>query len=199
MNKEQVTLNQNVQEEIITNELAQEAVPKQVVSEEEKQAKANEKALKKLENDKQVEEQREKIMIQFDGQESKEEYPEGHILNSKTLGKVAQLEAIDPNTGEFNQERYDDYINMQPSLERRSVGENQKVIKEAMEGGKAFDRSLRDAEIIYGEGGMNRYGIDIRSGIVKLLRGSSNTSGNPDYKTKLVQKAKELGIMVDGQ
>lgn len=187
----------NVTENIKTNESIQELVSTEVISEEDKQAKIKEKVQKEKENNQEISKVREDLMKQFEGQESKEEYPEGHIMNPKMLDKIAQLEAIDTTTGEFNQERYDDYINGQAKLGSYSVGENQKKLQKKIDAGKKI-KNYYDTEVIYGQGGWNRYPVNQDTGEVFLSRGSSNTTGSPEYKVKLAQKAKELGIKVEG-
>ena len=131
--------------------------------------------------------------------ENKEEFPEGHIMNLNMLDKIAQLEAINPDTSEFDQDRYDNYMNGQSKLGAYSVGENQKIIKEKIQQGKSLEKALLRTEIIYGDGGWNRYRVDPFTGMVKLLRGVSNTSGSGEYKAKLAEKAKEIGLVVEGQ
>lgn len=126
--------------------------------------------------------------------EAKEEFPENHIMNSKILDKIAQLEAIDPITGEFNQERYDDYINSESKRGSYSVTANQEKIKEALDMGDSIGDI--DTEIIAGVGNVNRYVASAIDGTIALSRGASNTSGSEFYKQKLAQKATELGFKV---
>lgn len=197
MNLEQ-SLNSSNQEKIINNESVEEVAPAEVVSEEDNQAKIELKAAKielkaqkEKENNEQIAKIKEGIMNQLGGQESKEEYPEGHIMNPQMLDKIAQLEAISPSTLEFDQQRYDDYIN---SSEGNTIKKGQDEIKARLNEGK----KPRYSNIsIYGKGGWNRY--DATDGIVRLSRGSSVTTGGPEYKTKLAQKARELGIKVEGE
>ena len=197
MNPEQ-KLGNNIQEKIINNESVKEVVSTEVISEEDKQAKAEEKAQKEEKNNEEIAKKREEIMNQMGGQESKEEYPEGHIMNPQMLDKIAQLEAIDTTTGEFNQERYDDYINGQAKLGAYTVGENQKKLQKKIDAGKKI-KNYYDTEVIYGQGGWNRYPVNQDTGEVFLSRGASNTTGSPEYKAKLAQKATELGIKVEGE
>ncbi len=135
--------------------------------------------------------------------EVKKEFPDGHIMNPNMLDKIAQLEAIDWNTLEFKKEKYDNYINEQKKLGAFTVGENQRKIQEFLDKGKTIEKSIDKANLepIYGMGGLNRYIINSMdgNGTVKLSRGSSNTSGSVEYKAKLAEKAKELGIKVEGQ
>ncbi|MCX6755684.1 MAG: hypothetical protein NT068_04095 [Candidatus Nomurabacteria bacterium] len=130
-----------------------------------------------------------------ESKETKQEFSENYILNPKLLDKIAQMEAIHPETLEFDQQRYDDYINGQAKLGNYSVGVNQNKVRDALATGKSIRRAR--TEPIYGQGGWNRYGIDGESGEVKLLRGVSNTSGSEEYKIKLAEKAKELGFKVE--
>jgi ParB-like chromosome segregation protein Spo0J len=125
------------------------------------------------------------------GMENKEGLSENNILNPNILDKVAQMEAIDPATGQFSQERYDDYMNNQSKLGTYSVGENQKRAQEAVDMGDEMD--MVDFEAIYGVGGMNRYMVD-QEGNVHLSRGGDVASGGELYKTALLNKARELGI-----
>jgi hypothetical protein len=197
MNPEQ-KLGHNVQEKIITNESVQEVAPVEAISEEDKQANAEKKVQAEIQNNEEIAKKREEIMNQMGGQESKEGYSEGHIMNPQMLDKIAQLEAIDTTTGEFNQERYDDYINGQAKLGVYTVGENQKKLQKKIDAGKKI-KDYYNTEVIYGQGGWNRYPVDLNSGEVFLSRGASNTTGSPEYKAKLAQKAKELGIKVEGE
>lgn len=152
---------------------------------------------------KEVEDLRQQIdaQIQAVGQdsnasnESKEAFPENHILNPNMLNRIAQLEAISPETGEFSQERYDDYYNNQAKLVQYSVVANQQKIQEGINQGKEL-RRIRGVEVIYGQGGWNRYGIDMNDGTVSLLRGVSVTSGSEKYQAALAAKAAELGLRV---
>ncbi len=123
--------------------------------------------------------------------EQKSEFPENHILNPNILDKVAQMEAIDPATGQFSEERYNDYVNNQSKLGNYSVIENQKKAQEGIDMGDDMD--MIDFEAIYGVGGMNRYMVD-QEGKVHLSRGGDVASGGEVYKTALLNKAKELGI-----
>jgi len=125
------------------------------------------------------------------GQESTESFPEGHIMDPKILDKIAQLEAISPSTLEFDQQRYDDYIN---SSEGNTIQKSQDEIKRRLNEGK---KPNYDNVSIYGKGGWNRY--DATDGIVRLSRGSTVSTGTEEYKAKLAQKAKELGIRVELQ
>lgn len=127
--------------------------------------------------------------------ESKESFSENYILNPNMLGKIAQLEAISPETGEFSQERYDDYYNNQAKLAQYSVAANQQKIQDGLAQGKEL-RRIRGVEVIYGQGGWNRYGIDMNDGGVSLLRGVSVTSGSEKYQAALAAKAAELGLKV---
>lgn len=185
-------LNQNSQEEIKNNEVTKEVSPVEVVSDEDKVIKAEE-------NNKKIEEKKEEIIKQFSGQEVKKEFSEVHIMNPQILNKIAQLEAIDPNTLEFNQNRYDDYMNSEKQRGDYSVTENQKKIQQTIDNGGNLEDSYWDAEVIYGQGGWNRYPVNTDTGEVFLARGAGITTGSPEYKTKLAEKAKELGIKVDGQ
>lgn len=190
-------ISNNDQKKIITNEVTREVVPPKITSPEDQGDEDALKIQKKQEQAQQVQDKRAEVMGKFEGQEEKEKYPEGHILNPDMLDKIAQLEAIDPNTGEFNQERYEDYINSQARLGSYTVGENQKRINEAIQSGKELKKALRRVEVIYGQGGWNRYPINEDTGEVFLSRGISNTTGSPEYKAKLAQRAKELGIKVE--
>lgn len=192
MSKEQ-NLNSNSQEEIINNESVPEVVHTEVVSEEDKQAKIIEKAQKEKENNEQIAKVREDLMKQFENSESKEEYPEGHIMNPNMLDKIAQLESIDWDTLESSQKKYDDYINGQLS---RIIGNNQKKLQANIDLGKK--PKYYDADTILGIGGLNRYVVR-DNGIIELARGGMVESGDNEYKEKLAQKAKELGIKVEGQ
>ncbi len=191
-------LNTNTSETPKDVEANQLTVPVAVPSVEDEQKKAEEKEKKELENNKEIGAVREDIMKQF---ENKEGYAEGHIMNPKMLDKIAQLEAINPVTLEFNQERYDDYINDRDNNGKCTVVEIQKKLKEIIERGD--EDEIKDAyynsEVIQGKGGYNRYPVNEDTGEVFLSRGRSNTTGTPAYKAKLAQKAKELGLKIEGE
>ncbi len=116
------------------------------------------------------------------------------ILDEDLLDKIAQIEAIDVNTCESSEDRKREYISGEPKRGSYSVTANQEKFKEMLElDGEILDYS--DAEVIYGQGGWNRYGIDSETGTVKLLRGVSNTTGSPKYLEAVEKKAKELGLL----
>lgn len=116
------------------------------------------------------------------------------ILDEDLLDKIAQIEAIDVNSGEFSAERKQEYVSGEAKRGSYSVTANQEKFKEMLElDGEILDYS--DAEVIYGQGGWNRYGIDSDTGTVKLLRGVSNTTGSPKYLEAVEKKAKELGLL----
>lgn len=191
-------LGDNGQEKIITNESVQEVIPTKVISEEDKQAKIKEKDQTEEENNKQIENVKQDILKKFENLESKEEYPEGHIMNSNMLDKIAQLEAISQDTFEFIQDRYDKYIEDELSGKHSggSVTGNQEKIKELIKQGEDMEDALFEADVIYGEGGWNRYVVDADTGMVKLNSGKSatNTTGSKEYFDTLRSKAKELGM-----
>jgi hypothetical protein len=124
--------------------------------------------------------------------EKKEGYEENHIMNPGMLNKIAQLEAISPDTLEFDQERYDNYMNSQSKLGPYSVGENQKKIQEGLDMGEQI--SDVPLETIYGQGGWNRYLVNNMDGKVSLSEAKDQSTGSPEYRAKLAQKAKELGL-----
>lgn len=183
----------NVPEKIITNESVEEVVPIEVISEEDKQAKVEEKLQKEKENNDEIAKKREEIMNQMGEQESKEGYQEGHIMNPNMLDKVAQLEAIDWDTLEFSQKRYDNYFS---SNFASVIEKNQKKLQSRIDLGKKpyYD----ETDTIMGLSGLNRYVVR-ENGILELARGGLLESGNQEYKEKLYKKAKELGITVQGQ
>lgn len=116
------------------------------------------------------------------------------ILDEDLLDKIAQIEAIDVNTCEYSKDRKQEYISTESKRGNYSVTANQEKFKEMLElDGEILDYS--DAEVIYGQGGWNRYGIDSETGTVKLLRGVSNTTGSPEYLAAVEKKAKELGLL----
>jgi hypothetical protein len=189
----------NVSEKIITNESAQEVVSGEVISEEEKQAKAEKKVQAEIKNNEDIAKIKEEIMNQLGGQESKEGYPEGHIMNPQMLDKIAQLEAISHDTFEIIQDRYEKYIKDEQEGRhgQNSVTFNQKNLGKLLEedSDSKEDIFAFDSEVIYGEGGWNRYTIDA-TGAVKLNSGTSatNTTGSKQYFDALRSKAKELGM-----
>lgn len=116
------------------------------------------------------------------------------ILDEDLLDKIAQIEAIDVNNCEYSADRKQEYISGEAKRGNYSVTANQEKFKEMLEiDGEILDYS--DAEVIYGQGGWNRYGIDSDTGTVKLLRGVSNTTGSPEYLAAVEKKAKELGLL----
>lgn len=116
------------------------------------------------------------------------------ILDQNLLDKIAQIEAIDVNTYEYSEDRKQEYISTESKRGNYSVTANQEKFKEMLDiEGEILDYS--DAEVIYGQGGWNRYGIDSETGTVKLLRGVSNTTGSPEYLAAVEKKAKELGLL----
>ena len=195
MNPEQ-KFGHNVQEETITNESVKEVAPIEVISEEDKQVQDEIKDQKEKENNKEITKKREEIMQQLGGIESKEEYPEGHILNSNILDKIAQLEAIDKDSLEFNQEKYDQFIEEEKNGTSGPVIGNQEKIKRFVEEGDDLESSLSEADVMYGIGGWNRYVVDADTGMVKLDSGKSatNSTGDRSYFNALKAKAKELGM-----
>lgn len=183
-------LNKNSEEGIKTNEVVVETVPVIVPSTEEKEAKVEEKKQKEEKNNKEIEEKRKEILQKFEEQETKNEFPEGHVMNPKMLEKIAQLEAIDPDTLEFNQQRYDAYLS---SSEGNTIKTSQDDYNKRINEGK---KPRNDNVTIYGKGGYNRYSATEKF-IVKLDTGHTVSSGKPEYRQKLAEKAKEFGLEVN--
>lgn len=116
------------------------------------------------------------------------------ILDEDLLDKIAQIEAIDVNSCEYSADKKQEYISGEVKRGNYSVTANQEKFKEMLDmEGEILDYS--EAEVIYGQGGWNRYGIDSDTGTVKLLRGVSNTTGSPEYLAAVEKKAKELGLL----
>lgn len=121
----------------------------------------------------------------------------GYIFDPELLHKIAQLEAISPDTFEFDQSRYDKYIKDEQDGKHgeRAVTSNQEKIKKLIDEGKTRQKALLDGEIIYGQGGYNRYSFS-NNGEIKLESGKvkTNTTGSQQYFDALRSKAKELGM-----
>jgi len=198
MNQEQIGVQNDSQEKIINKEVDKEVVSNGVANEEEQKIREEEKAQRESQNNQKIEAVKEEISKQFGNPESKDEYPEGHILNSNMLDRIAKLEAIDRDTFEIVQSRYEKYIQDEKNGKHgeNSVSGNQEKIKKLIEQGEDLNDTLWEAEIIYGEGGWNRYNIDSITGMVKLNSGVSatNTTGSKQYFEALRAKAKELGM-----
>jgi hypothetical protein len=128
----------------------------------------------------------------LESQKSQEAFPKGHILNSNALDVIGQLEALDAN-GEFSSELYQSFLNSQAKNGEMSVEANQKKLQEIIDKGKQPEDYDYTDSVIYGIGGMNRYGAD-ENGMLTLKRGSSVTSGSDSYKAALETKARESGI-----
>lgn len=158
-----------------------------VPSEEELQAKEAVKAENKIADEKKIDELKNELMNEV---ESKDEFPEGHLMNPKTAINIAQLEAIDWDTLEFSQEKYDQYVN---SSEFATIQKGIEDTKKRISEGK---KPRYDEICIYGKGGYNRYGF-YNDGKVKLDRGNTVTSGTEKYTEKLLQKARELGFGIN--
>lgn len=200
MTLEEQNLSSNGQEKIITNEVVQSA-PKQIVNEEEKQARIEESNQREKENIEKIKDLKQEILQQIENSESKEEYPEGHIMNANMLDKIAQLGAIDTDSLKFVQSRYDKYMQEEQNGKHgiNSVTFNQKNLKQLLEEDPDSKEDIFafDSNVIYGEGGWLRFEIDA-SGAVKLDSGISatNTTGSKQYFEALRSKAKELGMEI---
>lgn len=122
----------------------------------------------------------------------------GCIFDPELLHKIAQLEAISQDTFEFDQSRYEKYIKDEQEGRHRgySVTSTQEKLKKLEEEGEDLKDVLYESEIIYGEGGWNRYKVDEDTGMIKLDSGKSatNTTGSKQYFEALRSKAKELGM-----
>jgi tetratricopeptide (TPR) repeat protein len=161
----------NVPEKIITNESVQEVVFTEIVSEEDKQAKVEEKAQKEKENNEQIEKVREDLMKQFEGNE----FGEARIDNPKILDMIAEIEF---STTIKDKEDLENAIQMW-----------KRNIKQQYEESLKYFKKYNDAGMIYGRGGYDRFMI--RDGEVYFKQGEPDPE-KPEYK-----KAIELGMKIE--
>ncbi len=129
------------------------------------------------------------------GVESKESFPEGHILHPDTFKKIAQLEAIGEDGG-FSQDRYDKFIadeNNPAKSGERGVLKNQQRLQGILERDGEIDRFDYLESVIFGRGGWNRYGIDAEG---RVFARRDVMTGPAEYKAKLEARALEYGFGV---
>ncbi len=138
-----------------------------------------------------------------EGLKTKELLASGKILDPELINKLAQIEAIDPNspTFEFKQDRYDSFIRNDKRNPINSLTANQNEFKKLIDNNELLSESMimrahRKGGVIAGNGNYNRYGVDSKTGELTLISGTSktNTSGSPEYFKFLKEKAKELGV-----
>lgn len=167
------SLNTNSQEKIINNEVVSNENTVEVVSEEDKQAKIEEKNQKEKENNEQIEKVKEDLMKQFESNE----FGESRIDNPKILDMIAEIEYSHIEDKEMKEMMINNW--------KRMVDNQYKEVLQDFE-----DDGMMG--VIYGNAGWDRFQIG-EDGKVRLINDNNLKANGGSLK-----KAKELGMEILG-